>query len=54
MIKTWLPRDAEGKVYWDQSIDNLNFSSGNWMILARTNRMLYPIRDFLTSFKPKI
>ena len=49
MIKTWLPRDAEGKVYWDQSIDNLNFSSGNWMILARTNKMLYPIRDFLTS-----
>jgi superfamily I DNA/RNA helicase len=37
------------KVSWDQSIDNLNFSSGNWMILARTNRMLYPIRDFLTS-----
>jgi superfamily I DNA/RNA helicase len=49
MIKAWLPRDAEGSVSWNQSIDNLNFSSGNWMILARTNRMLYPIRDFLTS-----
>ena len=23
MIKTWLPRDAEGSVSWDQSIDNL-------------------------------
>jgi superfamily I DNA/RNA helicase len=49
MIKAWLPRDAEGSVSWNQSIDNLDFSSGNWMILARTNRMLYPIRDFLTS-----
>ena len=49
MIKAWLPRDAEGKVYWDQSIDNLNFNSGNWMIIARTNKMLYSIRDYLTS-----
>jgi superfamily I DNA/RNA helicase len=49
MIKAWLPRDAEGKVYWDQSIENLNFNSGNWMIIARTNKMLYPIRDYLTS-----
>jgi hypothetical protein len=49
MIKAWLPRDAEGSVSWNQSIDNLDFSSGNWMILARTNKMLYPIRDFLTS-----
>jgi superfamily I DNA/RNA helicase len=49
MIKAWLPRNAEGKVYWDQSIENLNFNSGNWMIIARTNKMLYPIRDYLTS-----
>ena len=49
MIKAWLPRDAEGSVHYNQSIDNLNFSSGNWMIIARTNKMLYPIRDYLTS-----
>jgi superfamily I DNA/RNA helicase len=49
LIKSWLPRDAEGKVYYNQSIDNLNFNSGNWMIIARTNKMLYQIRDYLTS-----
>jgi len=49
MIKAWLPRDSEGAVYWNQSIENLNLSSGNWMIIARTNKMLYPIRDYLTS-----
>ncbi len=49
MIKDWKPRDAEGKVFYNQYIDNIDFSSGNWMILARTNKMLYPIRDHLTS-----
>jgi len=49
MIKDWKPRDAEGKVFHNQTMDNINFSSGNWMILARTNKMLYPIRDYLTS-----
>jgi superfamily I DNA/RNA helicase len=49
MIKTWLPRDAEGSVSWNQSIDNLDFSSGNWMIIARTNKMLTNIREHLTS-----
>jgi len=49
LIKSWLPRDAEGKVYYNQSIDNLNFNSGNWMVIARTNKMLYQIRDYLTS-----
>ena len=49
MIKDWKPRDAEGKVFHNQTMDNIDFSSGNWMILARTNKMLYPIRDYLTS-----
>jgi superfamily I DNA/RNA helicase len=49
MIKAWLPRDAEGAVYWYQSIENLDLSSGNWMIIARTNKMLHPIKDYLTS-----
>jgi len=49
MVKDWKPRDAEGKVFYNQTMDNINFNSGNWMILARTNKMLYPIRDYLTS-----
>ena len=49
MIKDWKPRDAEGKVFYNQYIDNIDFSSGNWMVLARTNQMLDPIRNYLTS-----
>jgi hypothetical protein len=26
MIKTWLPRDAEGKIFEDQTLDNIDFS----------------------------
>jgi len=49
MIKDWKPRDAEGKVFYNQSIENIDLSSGEWMIIARTNKMLYSIRDYLTS-----
>jgi len=49
MIKEWEPRDAEGKVFFNQSIENIDFNEGQWMIIARTNKMLYPIRDYLTS-----
>ena len=49
MIKAWLPRDAEGKVYQNESIDNLDFSKGEWMIIARTNKMLDPIKEHLIS-----
>jgi hypothetical protein len=49
MIKAWLPRDAEGNVYWDQTLDNIDFKEGNWMIIARTNTMLKPIIEHLAS-----
>jgi superfamily I DNA/RNA helicase len=49
MIKTWLPRDAEGKIFEDQTLDNIDFSKGEWMIIARTNQMLNPIKSHLTS-----
>uniref|UniRef100_UPI0030EB8276 P-type ATPase n=1 Tax=Undibacterium luofuense TaxID=2828733 RepID=UPI0030EB8276 len=49
MIKTWLPRDAEGKIYQNESIENLDFSKGEWMILARTNKMLEPVKEYLSS-----
>jgi superfamily I DNA/RNA helicase len=49
MIKTWLPRDAEGKIFEDQTLDNIDFSKGEWMIIARTNQMLNPIKYHLTS-----
>ena len=49
MIKSWLPRDAEGKIFEDQRIEDLDFSKGEWMIIARTNQMLNPIKAHLTS-----
>ena len=49
MIKAWLPRDAEGKVYQNESIENLDFNKGEWMIIARTNKMLDPIKEYLIS-----
>ena len=49
MIKAWLPRDAEGKVYQNESIENLDLSKGEWMIIARTNKMLDPIKEYLIS-----
>ena len=49
MIKAWLPRDAEGKVYQNESIENLDFSKNEWMIIARTNKMLDPIKEYLIS-----
>ena len=47
MIKSWLPRDAEGNVYRDQLLQNIDFSNGNWMVLTRTNDMLKPIAEHL-------
>jgi hypothetical protein len=47
--KEWKPRDAEGKVFHNQFLDNIDFSFGNWMIIARTNKMLPTIKDRLIS-----
>ena len=45
--KKWEPRDAEGNIYEDITLEELDFSSGQWMILTRTNKMLEPIKEFL-------
>ena len=44
--KKWEPRDAEGNVYWDQDIGNIDFYKGKWMLLARTNNMLSPLKEY--------
>jgi superfamily I DNA/RNA helicase len=49
MDKNWLPRDAEGSVSWDQRIEDIDFSKGDWMIIARTNTMLNSIKEHLVS-----
>lgn len=45
--KQWKPREAEGNIYEDVVLEELNLNSGNWMLLARTNKMLEPIKEYL-------
>ena len=45
--KTWLPRDAEGNVYENCLLDNIDFTKGNWMILTITNEMMRPVVEHL-------
>jgi len=45
--KQWQARDAEGNVYEDMNLEDLDFSTGQWMIIARTNKMLEPIMEYL-------
>jgi len=46
--KEWKPREAQGNVFENQFLHNIDFSKGNWMILARTNNMLNPIRQHIS------
>ena len=43
--KKWIPRDAEGAVYPNHTLDEIDFSKGYWMILARTNKLLLNISE---------
>jgi len=43
--KKWIPRDAEGAVYPNHTLDEIDFSKGHWMILARTNKLLLNISE---------
>ena len=45
--KVWLPRDAEGKVFENYSLDNIDFTQGNWMVLTITNEMMRPVVEHL-------
>ena len=43
--KDWFPRDAEGEVHENCFLDDLDFTKENWMILARTNKLLEEIGE---------
>ena len=47
--KNWIPRDAEGEVHYNQTLDDLDFNEGHWMILARTNKLLNNISEHFYS-----
>ena len=43
--KEWFARDAEGEVHENCILDGLDFTKENWMILARTNKLLEEIGE---------
>ena len=45
--KNWQPRDHEGEVNDHLDIQDIDFSTGNWMILTRTNDQMKPIVEHL-------
>ena len=47
--KKWVPRDAEGAVYPNYTLDEIDFTTGKWMILARTNKLLVNISEHFYS-----
>jgi len=51
--KVWIPRDAEGEVIQDMSLENIDFSTGNWMILTRTNDQMKPIVEHMLSLRQR-
>ena len=43
--KDWEPRDAEGEVIENYYLNDINFTEGNWMVLAQTNDLLSEIGE---------
>ena len=43
--KDWEPRDAEGEVFENYYLDNIDFTEGSWMVLAQTNNLLSEIGE---------
>src|SRR6056300_185272 len=47
--KTWLPREEEGEVIDNEILEDIDFSTGNWMILTRTNKQQESIIQHLNN-----
>jgi len=45
--KNWEARDEEGEVFNNVAIEDIDFSSGKWMILARTNKLCGQAQEHL-------
>jgi superfamily I DNA/RNA helicase len=45
--KTWIPREDEGSVTYHNSFEHLDYSSGDWLFLARNNYLLNKVEDHL-------
>ena len=45
--KNWEPRDEEGEVHHNASMEDIDFTKGKWMILGRTNKLCEKATDHL-------
>ena len=46
VLKNWTPRKAEGEVFENMYLDEIDFTHENWMILAQTNKLLDEIGEY--------
>lgn len=47
--KVWNPRDYEGEIKYYNDYQNVDISSGEWLVLASTNYMLNDLHDWIKS-----
>ena len=47
--KEWIPKEEEGSVNYHRSYEHINFSDGEWLILARNNYLLNNVQNHLRS-----
>jgi superfamily I DNA/RNA helicase len=45
--KTWQPKAHEGSITKHWNFEDINMSSGNWLVLSRTRYQLKPLEDIL-------
>ena len=45
--KTWKPKTNEGGLHRHFEVDSVDMSSGEWLVLARTNHLLQDVEDTL-------
>jgi DNA helicase-2/ATP-dependent DNA helicase PcrA len=47
--KKWIPREEEGSINYHRSYEHIDFSEGEWLILARNNYLLNNVQMHLRS-----
>ena len=46
IYKEWTPREEEGVVRWEPTIELVNMEKGDWLVLARTNYLLEAVDEY--------
>ena len=45
--KEWIPREEEGSIQYHRSYEHIDFSEGEWLVLARNNYLLNNVQNHL-------